>query len=85
MSQGQELDASLNRSAADYLGNRLGVGVMVGKPTGVSLKYWLNEDFAIDGGIGASFHHETGLQVHSDLLWHKFELLDCMRWLLPLQ
>lgn len=50
---------------------------MLGEPTGLSLKYWLNESFAVDGGIGASFRHDDGLQLHSDVLWHAFGLIDC--------
>lgn len=76
-SNGQELKTSLDRAASDHLNNRFGAGVMVGEPMGLSLKYWLNEDFAVDGGLGSSFHRETGLQLHSDVLWHKFGLFDC--------
>lgn len=74
--QAQDLKTSTDRAASDYLENRFGAGLMVGEPTGLSLKYWLNEDFAIDGGAGASFHNDNGLQLHSDLLWHKFGLID---------
>lgn len=75
--QAQELKTSIDRPASDYLENRFGAGLLVGEPTGVSLKYWLNADFAIDGGIGASFHRHDGLQLHSDILWHKFDLISC--------
>lgn len=74
--QAQDLKTSPERSASDYLENRFGAGLMVGEPTGLTLKYWLNESWAVDGAIGQSFHHENGLQLHSDILWHKFGLLD---------
>ena len=57
---------------------------MFGEPVGVSLKYWLNETMAIDGGIGASFHHDNGLQLHSDVLWHNFDLFTVPEGRLPL-
>lgn len=76
-SQAQELNTTIDRSASDSLNNRFGAGLMVGEPTGLSLKYWLNEEFAIDGGIGAAFHRESGLQLHSDALWHAFGSYDC--------
>ena len=47
-----------------------GVGVMLGEPTGVSLKYQLNERNAVDGGIGWSFTGDNNVHIHSDYLWH---------------
>jgi hypothetical protein len=84
VSSAQPLETSTDRSASDYLDNRFGVGVMVGEPTGLSLKYWLNETWAIDGGIASSFHRDTGLQLHSDALWHAFDLFDVSEGRLPL-
>jgi hypothetical protein len=49
---------------------RFGAGLIVGEPTGISLKYFLSEKTAIDGAIGWGFHHETDLHLHSDFLWH---------------
>ena len=72
---GQDLKTSTDRAASDYLENRFGAGLMVGEPTGLSLKYWLNADWAIDGGVAESFHRDNGLQLHSDVLWHWFGLI----------
>jgi len=49
---------------------------MLGEPTGASLKYFFTDTFAIDGGIGWSFHHEDDLHLHSDALWHVHDLFD---------
>jgi len=38
---------------------RLGVGVIVGEPTGASVKYWLNDTLAVDGAAGWSLHDHT--------------------------
>ena len=76
VAQGQELKTSTDRSASDYLDNRFGAGLMVGEPTGLSLKYWFNESLAIDGGIGQSFNRNNRLQLHSDVLWHMVGLID---------
>lgn len=48
----------------------LGVGAMLGNPTGVSTKYWLGGDKAVDAGFGFSFGSSTNLAVHSDYLFH---------------
>ena len=71
-----ELQTTTDRAASDYLNNRFGVGLMVGEPTGLSLKYWMTQSWAVDGGVGASFHRSDGLQLHSDALWHWFGLID---------
>ena len=57
---------------------------MVGEPTGLTLKYWLDESWAVDGAIAESFHRENGLQLHSDFLWHKFGLFEVPEGRLPL-
>jgi hypothetical protein len=52
-----------------------GVGVMVGEPTGLSLKKWIGEDRAIDAGIGWSFSDYDAFHFHVDYLFHRFGLL----------
>lgn len=52
------------------LDRRFGAGLIIGEPTGASLKYYLSEKTAIDGAIGWGFHHETDLHLHGDYLWH---------------
>lgn len=45
---------------------RLGVGIVVGDPTGINFKYWLNYSTAVDFGIHWPFETPLGLNV--DLL-----------------
>jgi len=84
VSQADGLSLSTDRSASDYLDNRLGAGIMAGEPTGLSLKYWLNDSWAVDGGLADSFHRDNGLQLHSDILWHKFGLFNVPEGRLPI-
>jgi len=51
----------------------LGVGIIVGEPTGVCGKYYLGNDTAIDAAAGAAFLGR-GAQVHGDFLWHPWVL-----------
>ena len=74
--------SSTYASANDYSG-KFGAGLILGEPTGVSLKYFFNETIAIDGGIGWSFDDETSLHLHSDILWHKFDLVTLSEGQLP--
>ncbi len=53
----------------------LGVGVMVGEPTGVSIKKWISARDAIDVGIGWSFSENDSVQFHVDYLVHNDQIL----------
>lgn len=53
------------------VGNELGAGLMVGNPTGLNGKYWLDDTTAVDGGLAFSFGKNTDLSIHSDYLLHK--------------
>ena len=57
------LSSSLFASA-----NQLGVGAMVGNPTGLNGKYWLDDQKAVDAGLGFSFGSQTNFTLHSDYL-----------------
>jgi hypothetical protein len=63
--------------------HKLGVGVILGEPTGGSVKYWLSDTLAVDGAAGWSSHHNTDLYVHGDVLWHNFELIPVSQGRLP--
>jgi len=53
--------------------NELGIGAMLGNPTGLSTKYWLNEKAAVDGGFALSLGKNSDLSLHSDYLLHEKE------------
>jgi hypothetical protein len=48
--------------------SELGVGAVFGEPTGLSAKYWLSQDHAIDGGLSYSF--DDFVLVFADYLFH---------------
>jgi hypothetical protein len=52
-----------------------GIGVMLGNPTGLSGKYWLDETKAVDAGVGFSVGSATNLTLHSDFLLHSIGAL----------
>jgi hypothetical protein len=47
-----------------------GLGAILGSPTGLSGKYWLTPQTAIDGALAWHFGHDDRLQIHADHLWH---------------
>ena len=52
-----------------------GLGVIVGEPTGLSLKYWLDDERAIDGAAAWSFSENDSFQLHGDYLIHNYDWL----------
>jgi hypothetical protein len=63
----------------------IGLGLMVGEPTGLSLKAWTGPHIALDAGLGYSYWwHGQALQVHGDVLWHSNSLLQSGDGFLPL-
>jgi len=56
-----------------------GLGAMFGAPTGLSLKYWLTNSTALDGGFAWHFGDDARFQVHADHLWH----IDVPSWKVP--
>ncbi len=60
----------------------LGIGLIVGEPTGISGKIYLGDDTAIDFAAGAAFIGR-GLQIHGDYLWHPLMLENTSVFVLP--
>jgi hypothetical protein len=52
-------------------GQKTGLGISLGNPTGLSAKRWLNASQAVDGGAGFSFGKHTNFGLHSDYLFHQ--------------
>lgn len=61
-----------------------GAGIMVGEPTGVSVKGWLSADRAIDGGLAWSLRGASYFSIHADYLFHNMELIKLNKGRLPL-
>jgi hypothetical protein len=56
--------------------NGFGIGVILGEPTGLSLKHWLDDEQAIDAAAAWSFSGRNSFQFHADYLFHRYDLLD---------
>ena len=51
-----------------------GLGILVGEPTGISLKTWTGSRTALDFAIAWSFGRHDALHLHVDYLFHNFNL-----------
>ena len=61
----------------------LGIGIILGEPTGLSAKLWTSQEMALDAGMAWSFSGIGYLRVHADLLWHR-EVFEVGRGRLPI-
>jgi len=59
----------------------IGVGVMIGEPTGLSAKLWTSDATAAQFGVAWSFNNY--LHVHGDMLMHVFNVVDVSKGELP--
>jgi hypothetical protein len=64
----------------------IGLGLMGGNPSGLSLKVWTGPRVALDAGLGYSYWWDGGsaVQVHGDVLWHSSSLTQSADGYLPL-
>jgi len=62
-------------SAQGLAQDRFGLGLIVGEPTGLSMKYWLDDEHAIDGAAAWTFSDNDSFELHGDYLWHNFDLI----------
>lgn len=54
----------------------IGLGIILGEPTGLSAKWWTGKTTAFDAGAAWSFVSGGFFQVHGDLLFHNFNLFQ---------
>jgi len=60
----------------------IGVGIVLGEPTGVCAKLYLKDDQAVQIALGSAFI-TGGLQAHADYVFHPWILQDKESFVLP--
>lgn len=67
------ISGSFQSLNAQQKGDNFGIGVMVGEPSGLTVKKWLSDNTAFDIGAAWSLSDKTeALHLHSDLLFHSW-------------
>ncbi len=64
--------------------NRFGIGVIAGEPTGITAKYMLDDESAIDAGIGWETSGDNEFHIYGDYLYHMYDLIKVPHGKLPL-
>ena len=53
-----------------------GLGVLLGEPTGISAKFWLTSDTALDFGLGYSFTSKKSVfDFYADYVFHNSDMI----------
>lgn len=68
---------------ADAQSRPFGLGLIVGEPTGISMKYWINDNNAVDGAVAWNYTNNGFFHVHADYLWHWTDLIQVDEGTLP--
>ena len=58
-----------------YGQGKFGLGIILGEPTGISLKTWQSDEIAYDAALAWSFGKEGNVHIHVDYLLHNYELI----------
>ncbi|MBS1546575.1 MAG: hypothetical protein JST38_20530 [Bacteroidetes bacterium] len=61
-----------------------GAGIILGEPTGISLKGWISGDRAVDGALAWSLRDGAYFSIHADYLFHNMDLIKLGKGKLPL-
>ena len=72
------LGAAQSAAAAqpDTATKGLGAGIILGEPTGLSLKGWIDRDSAVDAAAAWAFSGNSSFQIHADYLKHVFGIIN---------
>jgi hypothetical protein len=73
------LGAALVPMTLEAQDSGIGLGVILGEPTGVSFKSWVGRREAIDVAVAWSFDGEGAIHIHADYLFHNFRLFPVRR------
>ena len=63
---------------------KFGLGVILGEPTGISLKLWQEKNIAYDGAVAWSTENKNDvLHIHADVLMHMYNFIEVEKGKLP--
>ncbi len=63
---------------------RFGVGIIAGEPTGITGKYIIDDNSALDVGVGWETSGDDEFHIYGDFLYHWWDLIAVKKGKLPL-
>ena len=63
---------------------KFGIGVILGEPTGITAKFMITDNNAIDFGTGWETSGDNKLHIYGDYLFHLYDVIEVPKGLLPL-
>ncbi len=63
-------------SAQNVQNKPFGLGIIAGDPYGLSGKYWVNKNQAVDAFAGVDLDHSESFQLHADYLFHNYSMFN---------
>jgi hypothetical protein len=60
-----------------------GIGIIIGEPTGVDVKVFLNETNAIEGALAWSLSEDNEVHIQAEYLYHFYDWIKVKKGLLP--
>ncbi|GJQ63151.1 MAG: hypothetical protein SCALA702_22040 [Melioribacteraceae bacterium] len=72
------LTFTISLSAAD---RNIGIGILLGNPSSMVLKYKLESNHYISGGIGYAPFTDSGIVIHADYLHRDFDLFPQLQYM----
>jgi hypothetical protein len=73
----------MNQAKAQTDSGDFGIGLILGEPTGLTAKYYLGGNNALDFGLAWSLGRHSSFHAHADYLIHKFDVFDVETGRLP--
>lgn len=69
---------------AQRTGGPFGMGIIIGEPTGLDLKYFVSGSNAIEGAVAWSLSGRNNLHLQAEYLYHRYDLIKVEKGRLPL-
>lgn len=71
-------------SPSDSSPGQFGLGTIIGEPTGIDAKYFLDSTNALEAAVGWSLSGNSELHIQVDYLFHRYDLIKVEEGQLPL-
>jgi hypothetical protein len=77
------LAATLAQPADAKPRGNFGLGIIVGEPTGIDMKWFLNDENAIEAAVAWSTSGNSAVHIQADYLFHFYEWIKVSKGMLP--